>query len=71
MSAQVTIDGKRYPLVESLGYQPGAGLTRIVKTVHGDRAVVKRGAVWTWWGRDDVIKPKSYYTGMSAAGGDK
>jgi len=65
----ITIDGKRYKVVESLGYQNGR-YAKIVQTEVGERVAVAygRGGPWEW--HKPVVLPGGPITGQSEKGGE-
>lgn len=58
--ATITIDGMPYWVIESLGYQPSAGvMAKRVETPNGPRMAVKaRGmGAWRFWTAEDRTAP--------------
>jgi hypothetical protein len=44
----IDVEGKKYKVMENFGYQDGH-YVQAVETPDGERMVVWRGFVWTWW----------------------
>ena len=51
-NAKIKVDGTAYSVTESLGYQ-GGHYAKVVETDNGERKVVKRGGIWTWWAENN------------------
>ena len=62
--AKIEIEGEKYTVTESLGFQGGYH-AKFVKTPDGERVAVKRGVRWIWWTARDKIGRRSHYVGMS------
>ena len=61
---QLFVDGKKYDVLENLGYQAGH-YAKIVKTAEGEKTVVKEFGVWRFWGIKDRLKPGGQATGQN------
>jgi len=53
----ILVEGKRYKVIEGLGFQ-GGYQTKAVETEEGERIAVKRGGIWTWWTAADRLQPR-------------
>ena len=46
----IEVEGKKYKVVESLGYVHDVGMyAKVVKLGDAERIAVKDGGVWRWW----------------------
>ena len=61
----ITVDGFKYKVVENLGYQAGYQ-AKVVETPDGEKVVVKRGGIWTWWTVADRLQSRGRYEGQEA-----
>jgi len=59
MAAGIEIDGKRYKVVESVGYNRDiGGYVKIVTTLDGEKTAVKQGRrSWRFWTARDRVQP--------------
>lgn len=65
-SRWITVDGGRYRVVETLGYQPSAGVyAKEVRDGDGYRIAVseRRGGPWRFWTTRDMVQPLGLATG--------
>jgi hypothetical protein len=64
--AKIQIDGEQYEVLDSLGWQPSAGVyAKEVKTNEGPRIAVKKDGVWRWWTSSDRQQAPGRYAGQS------
>ena len=64
----ILVEGKKYKVIESLGFQAGYQ-TKVVGTENteegrGEKIVVKRGGIWTWWTAADRLGPPRKREGL-------
>jgi hypothetical protein len=58
MAAGIEIDGKRYKVVESMGFNHDIGrCAKIVKDADRERVAVKESTGWRFWGAADRAQP--------------
>ena len=62
--AMIEVEGKKYRVVETLGYHQCGYPAKFVETPDGERVAVKRGGVWTWWTTKDRIGGKREIVGQ-------
>jgi len=56
---QVEINGKRYEIVDSLGFNHSCGMyAKVVKTKKGEKVIVKHCGTWKFWGIKDRLGKK-------------
>ncbi len=64
---RILVEGQSCDVVETLGYQHGAGYVKIVRLSSGEqRTVVSRAArgPWRWWTTADMLQPGGLVTGQ-------
>lgn len=60
---KIEIDGIKYKITESLGYQQCGCKAKFVETLDGEKVAVFEGGKWRWWtsndrlGRSDGAEP--------------
>jgi len=52
--SKIIIDGVKYEVVETLGFQ-GGHYAKVVKTLDGEKTVVKYPGGWRFWGVEDRL----------------
>jgi len=58
MAAGIEIAGKRYKVVESMGFNHDIGrYAKIVRDGDRDRMAVKEAGQWRFWGAADRVQP--------------
>lgn len=62
--ATIEVEGNKYKVTENLGFQ-GGYYAKAVETPDGEKIVVKRSGVWTWWTARDRLGQRSHVVGMS------
>lgn len=60
---KIKIDNNFYEVVENLGFENGY-FAKVIKTNDGEKVVVKRNGIWTWWTIKDKLQPRGPYIGM-------
>lgn len=59
----IEVDGKKYKVIENLGYVQDVGMqAKVCKTETGERVAVKCGFKWRWWKTE--IRPGSDVRGQ-------
>ena len=53
----ITIEGKKYEVNETLGWQQVGLPAKAVQTESGERIAVKRGMKWVWWTVENRTQP--------------
>ena len=61
--SMIEIEGKKYKVIENLGYQHSRGVyAKVVRTNDGEKIVFKKNGHWEF--AKTVILPKSNYVGQ-------
>ncbi len=64
----IQIDGKKYKVIENLGYQAGH-YAKVVATDDGEKTAVKTtGGEWRFWESKDKLRSGGTYSGQAGGG---